>query len=299
MGAMTHPLPPEGPDEISAKIRASLSGLPPAAQKVARLILDDPDHVAGSSMSSLEKEIGVSGASIVRAAKALGYAGYPQLRLALAAASGRGAPPDVVTGGVRRDDATADIIAKLAHAEQQAIRETAAHLDPAVVEAAAGALARANRILSFGVGASGLVAADLQQKLTRAGFICHSPADLHLGMTEAALLGAPAVAVIVSDSGETREALAVLEVAAGAGAVTIALTGAETSSLARTADYPLIAAGSERGPRPGALSSRIGQLLVVDCLFVALTHQDFASSDAALTTTRAVITSHRNSRPHG
>lgn len=280
----------QDPDEISARIRAALPSLSPAAAKVARLILDDPDKVTRSTVLDLKETTGVSEATIVRAARSLGFAGYPQLRLALAAASGRRQPNhQVVTGNVSQSDAIDVVIAKLAEAEQQALRETAAHLDPDSIDQVTAAIARASRILSFGIGASGLVAADFQHKLTRAGFICSSPSDIHLAVTDATLLKDQDVALIVSHSGETHESLNVLDVAGDAGAVTVALTGSERSTLARKADYSLIAAGHERGLRPGALSSRIGQLFVVDCLFVSLTQKTFETTSASIQMTRETV----------
>src|SRR5699024_2457705 len=137
-----------------------------------------------------------------------------------------------------------------------------------------------SRQLCFGIDASGLVAADLQQKLSRAGFMCHSPVDNHLAMTHTALLGKSGVCVVVSRSGETCESLSVREVARSAGAVTVALTGSEQSSLARRADYSLVAAGHEQGLRPAALSSRIGQLFVIDCLFISVMQKTFEQTSS-------------------
>jgi len=150
----------------------------------------------------------------------------------------------------------------------------------------AGAIAHSHRVLCFGVGASGLVAADVQQKLSRAGLICHSPADNHLALTDAALLGPADVAIVVSHSGETAESLSVLQIARECGATTVGLTGSDQSALAKSATFVLIAAAHERGQRPGATVSRFGQLFVVDCLFVALTQRTFER------TSRSVVLTH-------
>lgn len=287
---------PEGPDEISARIRAKLPTLAPAAAKVARLILDQPDTVTKSTVLDVKGITGVSEATVVRTVRSLGFAGYPQLRLALAAASGRRPTAHVVTGDVSEDDPTEIVITKLAGSEQQAVRETAARLDPVALDGVTDAIARSSRVLCFGIGASGLVAADLQQKLSRAGFICHSPTDNHLALTDAALLGHSDVIMVVSHSGETPEAVSVLEVARRAGAVTVALTGSDRSALAQRATFSLIAAGHEQGLRPGALSSRIGQLFVVDCLFVSLTQKTFEETNASIVLTRETTARWRAAR---
>ncbi|GAA3109099.1 hypothetical protein ACFQES_12390 [Nonomuraea salmonea] len=52
----------------------------------------------------------------------------------------------------------------------------------------------------------------------------------------------------------------------------------------------LISAGRETEFRPGALASRISQLLVVDCVFVGVAQRTFDSSQEALESTRRAVT---------
>ncbi|WP_345409379.1 hypothetical protein [Nonomuraea salmonea] len=59
-------------------------------------MLEDPATVARSTITELSAASGTSEATIVRTARLLGFAGYPQLRLALAAAA---AQPDRLVPG--------------------------------------------------------------------------------------------------------------------------------------------------------------------------------------------------------
>ncbi|MGW2196222.1 RpiR family transcriptional regulator, partial [Streptosporangium sp. NPDC001682] len=61
------------------------------------------------------------------------------------------------------------------------------------------------------------------------------------------------------------------------------------SSLAELTDHVLVSAGRETVFRPGALASRISQLLIVDCIFVGIAQRTFETSDAALRATRDAI----------
>ncbi|GHE44675.1 RpiR family transcriptional regulator [Streptosporangium violaceochromogenes] len=272
-----------------ATVRAVLPSLTPAAQAIARLILDDPGLVARSTITEFSAASGTSEATIVRTARALGFAGYSQLRFALAAAVARATPERLVPGDLAPDDPLTDVIAKVARAESEALADTAAQLDPdrlgAVVEAVAGA----RRIDVYGVGASGLVAADMEQKLMRIGRPCHSFTDAHLALTSAALVRSGDVVVGVSCTGETPDVLAPVEVARKAGATTVAITNNPRSSLAELADHVLVSAGRETAFRPGALASRISQLLIVDCIFVGTAQRTFDTSDAALRATRDAL----------
>ncbi|MEV7014006.1 MurR/RpiR family transcriptional regulator [Streptosporangium sp. NPDC051022] len=281
----------DGPTPVNlvATVRAVLPSLTPAAQAIARLILDDPAMVARSTITEFSAVSGTSEATIVRTARALGFAGYSQLRFALAAAVARETPERLVPGDLAPDDPLTAVIAKVTRAESEALADTAAQLHPdrlgAVVEAVAGA----RRVDVYGVGASGLVAADMAQKLMRIGLSSRSFADAHLALTSAALVRPGDVAVGVSCTGETPDVLAPIGVARKAGATTIAITNNPRSSLAELAGHVLVSAGRETAFRPGALASRISQLLIVDCIFVGIAQRTFDSSDAALRATRDAL----------
>ncbi|MGW4420767.1 MurR/RpiR family transcriptional regulator [Streptosporangium sp. NPDC004631] len=277
------------PVNLVATVRAILPSLTPAAQGIARLILDDPALVARSTITEFSAAAGTSEATIVRTARALGFAGYSQLRFALAGAVARQAPERLVPGDLGPDDPLTDVIAKVARAESEALADTAAQLNPdrlgLVVEAVAGA----RRVDVYGVGASGLVAGDMAQKLMRIGLPGHSFTDAHLALTSAALVRPGDVAVGVSCTGETPDVLAPMGVARKAGAITVAITNNPRSALADLADHVLVSAGRETAFRPGALASRISQLLIVDCIFVGVAQRTFETSEAALRATRDAL----------
>jgi DNA-binding MurR/RpiR family transcriptional regulator len=274
---------------LVATVRAVLPSLTPAGRSIARLILDDPAMVARSTITELGAASGTSEATIVRTARALGFSGYSQLRLALAAASARVEPERLVPGDLAPDDPLAEVIAKVTRAESDALADTAAQLSPERLGAVVEALAGARRVNVYGVGASGLVAADMAQKLLRIGVASHPFADVHLALTGAALAGPGDVWVGVSCTGETPDAVEPMRIAGEAGATTVAITNNPRSSLAEVADHVLVSAGRETKFRPGALASRISQLLIVDCIFVGVAQRTFDASDAALRATRGAL----------
>ncbi|GAA3135177.1 MurR/RpiR family transcriptional regulator [Planomonospora alba] len=277
------------PASLVATVRAVLPSLTPAAQAIARLILDDPGTVARSTITELSAASGTSEATIVRTARTLGFAGYSQLRLALAAAVASQAPERLVPGDLGPDDPLTDVIAKVTRAESEALADTAAQLSPAVLDAVVTAVAGARRVDVYGVGASGLVAADMAQKLMRIGLSAHAFTDAHLALTGAALARPGDVAFGISCTGETPDVLSPLLVARKGGAATVAITNNPRSSLAGLADHVLVSAGRETAFRPGALASRISQLLLVDCVFVGVAQRTFTTSDAALRATREAL----------
>ncbi len=275
--------PAEPATDVLVTIRALLPSLARVEQRVAQQVLADPFGTAMQSISELAAACGTSATTVVRFCRAVGLRGYPELRIALAAAAAQtdragGEPsPEIIL-----DDDPATIAAKIAHADARAVTDTAKHLDIETLVRVVGILADARRIDIYGVGASGYVALDLQQKLQRIGKPAFAWPDPHMAITSAALLGPGDVAVALSHTGTTADTIDALREAGSNGAQTAAITNYPRSPIASAADYVLLTAARETAFRSGAMTSRIAQLTVVDCLFVVLAQHDLPTSTQAL-----------------
>jgi DNA-binding MurR/RpiR family transcriptional regulator len=277
---------------VLVRLRALLPTFPLAERRVAEAVLDDPAGAAAMTINALARAGDTSVATVQRFCRALGFDGYPGLRLALAAEAGRALREDgqrEVSGDIRPGEDLATIVEKIAFADARAVEDTARHLDLDVVGAAVDALARARRIDLYGVGASAFVALDFQQKLHRIGRVAFAWPDPHIALTSAALLSAKDVAVGVSHTGTTRDTVEALEEAKRQGATTIALTNFPRSPLATVADLVVVTAARETTFRSGAMASRLAQLTVVDVLFVAVAARSFARTQRALQRTRQAV----------
>jgi len=275
------PAPPK-PADLAARIRAVLPGLTPAETRVALIVEADPAGVAALTVTQLADRAATSAATVVRAARSLGFAGYPQLRLALAAHSGSLRRDDGVPLGadITETDPAAVVLAKLAAFESEQIRATAELVDPATLDRVIAAIRTARRIDVYGIGASGLVAQDLMQKLSRIALDCRAHTEHDAAMVSACLLGPGDLAIGISHSGENDGTVKPLTLARQVGATTAAITGATRSALARQAEHVLVTAGREFGFRSAAMASRTGQLLVVDGLFIGVAKSLPAAHDA-------------------
>lgn len=281
-------------------VRGALPNLRPAEQRVAELVLADPAGVSESSITAVARRCQTSETTVLRFCRAIGLAGYPELRIALARAalweeSGQ-APGHPTTGQIDPGDSLADVVAKITHADECAIADTAAALDLGMLEQAVAAVAGARRVDIYGIAASGLVGADLHQKLHRIGRISFVWSDPHLALTSAAVLEAADVAVGISHTGTTVDTLDALRVAQTRGATTIAITNFAGSPIAAHADVLLTTAARETTFRSGAMSSRIAQLAVVDCLFAGVAQRSYDQAITALESTHAVVRSRHNER---
>ncbi|MGA5564957.1 MurR/RpiR family transcriptional regulator [Streptomyces platensis] len=294
----TRPAPaPPVPAALAAKVRTLAPTMTRSMQRVAETVASDPAGCAALTVTGLAERTGTSEATVVRTSRLLGYPGYRDLRLALAALAAQqaagGAP--AVTADIAVDDSLVDVVAKLAQEEQQCLADTAAALDVTQLEAAVAALAGARRIDVYGIGASNLVGQDLVQKLLRIGLIAHAHADPHLAVTNAVQMRTGDVAIAITHSGRTTDVIEPLRVAFDHGATTIAITGRPDGEIASYADHILTTSTARESElRPAAMSSRTSQLLVVDCLFIGVAQRTYETAAPALSASYEAL-AHRHS----
>ncbi|WP_432476678.1 MurR/RpiR family transcriptional regulator [Nocardioides sp. GXQ0305] len=285
----------------TVRIRALLPSLAPAERRVAERVLADPAAAAASTITSLAHECATSETTVIRFCRAVGFTGYPGLRLALAAEQGRSGAGDArdLAGDIVADDDLDKVVGKIAFADARAVEETAEQLDLDALHAVIEALVTAPRVDVYGVGASGFVALDFQQKLHRIGRVAFAWTDPHIALTSAALLTPGDVAVAISHSGATQDTIDALQLARGTGATTVAVTNFPRSPLAALGDHVLTTAARETTFRSGATASRLAQLTVVDCVFVGLAQRTYESSQRALELTHDAVADRRVGRKAG
>jgi DNA-binding MurR/RpiR family transcriptional regulator len=291
-------VPSSDPDRgVLISIRAALPNLRPAERRVAEAVLEDPAGVAGRSISVLAAQCRTSGATVLRFCRAIGYAHYPDVRIALARETGREEADNgsgvALTGDISPTDSLEEIVAKITYSDARAIEDTAATLDLAALSRAIVAVATAERVDIYGIGASGFVAQDLHQKLHRIGLVSSVWPDPHAALTSAALLGPRDVAIAISHTGTTIDTIEALRLAADGGATTIAITNFGRSPLTDHARHVLTTAARETTYRSGAMASRIAQLAVIDCLFVGVAQRSYDRTMDALKRTYAAVQSRR------
>ncbi len=285
----------------TVRIRALVPSLAPAERRVAERVLADPAGVAASTISSLARACGTSETTVIRFCRAVGFTGYPALRLSLAAENGRSEAGDSrqLSGDIAADDDLDKVVAKIAFADARAVEETAEQLDLDALHAVIDALVAAPRVDVYGVAASGFVALDFQQKLHRIGRVAFAWTDPHIALTSAALLTPGDVAVAISHSGATQDTLDALALAQRSGATTVALTNFPRSPLAELGDHVLTTAARETTFRSGATASRLAQLTVVDCVFVGVAQRTFETTQRALEVTHDAVVGRRVGRKAG
>jgi len=279
-------------NNVLLKIRDMKESLTPVERMVAEYILASPEEIPHLSIKSLARFSRTSDASVLRFCKTMGYGGYRSFIVSISAALGsqdeeqRDQYSDIQPG-----DELDVIISNVSRNNVKSIEDTLSILDRGEVARAVKALRETNRIVFFGVGASGLVCQDGEQKFSRINKMCHAYIDGHSQLTAATLLGRGDVAFFVSNSGDTVEILESLDIALKNGATAIALTKFGKSELADRSDIVLTFSSPEVTMRSGAMGSRIAMLTVIDMLYAGVASAEYATIKKYLLKTHNILAS--------
>lgn len=258
------------------RVRASIPALPPAEQRVAKLLLLDPRSFASLPVTELADRSHVSKPTVVRFCRSVGYDGLADFKRKLAGTVNEGVP--FVHRAVDEDDKSADIIVKVIDNAVSALlkyrNDAAGHAFERAIVALTEAGRSGRRIEFYGVGNSGIVALDAQHKFFRLGVHAAAVSDGHVQVMSATMLQPGDCVVIISNSGQSRDLLDATEIARRKGATTIVVT-ASGSPLAAMgqggANQILLAVDHpEDYDRYSPMVSRLLHLTVIDILTTAV-----------------------------
>lgn len=237
--------------------------------KVIALLVSDPLFVGTSTTAQVAARAGVSAPSVVRAARAIGFDGFADLKLEIARARGSAdffAPPRTLDAGAD----TEAVIESITRSGADALTALRGALDPGDVRRAVEAIRDCGQLLSYGAGPSATVAADAVFRMRAMGVRTAGIVDHESAMIAARLMAPGDVSVIVSSTGRTATTLAVADAASAAGATVVAITNHHATALTDLADIVLVTGGAPLSAQLAASESRLAQLTVVDVLVTAL-----------------------------
>ncbi|NMG76902.1 transcriptional regulator HexR [Aromatoleum diolicum] len=249
------------------RIEASFGDLRKSERAVADFVLAQPNEVLSISIAELAYRVGVSQPTVARFVNALGFTGFKDFKLRLAQSLASGVP--YVHRDVGPDDSLEEVAPKVFNRTIGALMSVRNQLDAVRLGRAVEIITRAGRMEFYGVGNSGIVAADAQHKFFRFGIPAVAYSDPHIQGMAATLLEEGDVVVAISASGRTPEVIRSCELAREVGAEVIAIT-ASGSPLARIASVVLAADVPEDPDLYAPMTSRIAHLAIIDVLSVSV-----------------------------
>jgi len=273
--------------EISSK----LPYMAPAMRQIAEFVLKDPERIRIMTITELASAAAVADSTVSRFVREMGLDSYRALRLGVAEATfvnraGDGQERQFVYEGISRDEPADSIIGKVERSSQEALRQTALRVNPEAVAGAVELIERAEVIVFFGMGLSCVAAEAGVMRFTRAGKKCLLFRDQSIQVMSATVLNASDVVIGISDSGQTTAVVEGMRLARAHGAATIGITSAEGSPLVGNADVALFTSTVPGGGLYGeSVTSKWGQLLVIDALYAAYASRHFDETLAHLAET--------------
>jgi RpiR family transcriptional regulator, carbohydrate utilization regulator len=261
------PKPSLAAQNIIEVVQQALPDLRKSERKVAERLLEDPQRILNATLAETSKFADVSEPTVIRFCVAIGCSGYQEFKLRLAHSLALGASP--TQSALETEDSGPDLIEKIFGYTLSGLDWARTHLDPKAIGAAIDCLAHANSIEFFGLGASGIVALDAQQKFPLFGVPCGAPTDTHQQIMTATMMRLGDVAVVISNTGRTVAIIEVAQAASRAGAKVIAITGA-LSPLLDHCDIGIVVETIDNSNLYTPTISRIAALVVIDILSVAV-----------------------------
>lgn len=277
--------------QCMAKIRSYYARLSAKEKKVADYILQNPEKIIHITINELAEDLHVADATVFRFCKRIGFKGYQAMKIALASEIME--PIHQIHEEITDQDDEKTITKKIFQSNIQTLENTLHLLNENSLHQAVSILLQAAKVEFYGVGGSMVIAMDAYHKFIRTGIKAFSFVDSHFQLMSASQLSEGDVAVVISHSGTNKDTINILKTAKKNGAKTIGITGYPKSFIGQNVDVALFTSSEETDYRSEALSSRIGQLSIMDALYVNIMVLNKYNANTALDKIRDSISETR------
>jgi RpiR family murPQ operon transcriptional repressor len=250
-----------------------------AEKGVIQYLLREPENAVKCNVHQLAKISFSSPSTIIRLCRKLGFQGYKDFHKSLIyEVALRKSANEEKKKEIEKEDSLETIVEKVTYKNISSLENTRKLIDIQTLEACVDLICNCKTICLFGIGSSLLVAKDAYLKFLRINKPCLISEDWHAQLLQARNITHEDLAIAISYSGLTEEVLKCVNTVKQKGTPVIAITRFEDTPLSRLADYNLSVAATEFIFRSGAMSSRIGQLNIIDILYTAYINRQYESS---------------------
>lgn len=217
-------------------------------RKSERIVADFLRQNSGTlldlSITELGRNLGVSEATISRVSRALGYEGYPDLKLSVAEGSRPKSAYANIPVEIDESNSLIRTSGKLVSLLVSGLQGTQRMLDAHRLEQAVEALHKARKIVFVGVGGGAAICDEAAHMFLKAGFDAASYRDSYTQTIIAAQLQPGDVMVGISHTGTTATVADAMLLARKNGATAIAITSNAQSDVANAGSVCLTTWGS-------------------------------------------------------
>ena len=262
---------------------------------VADYILKHPHRRLHMSITELAVTLGVSEATVSRFTRALGYTGYPEMKLAMASETGAAHRYINIPSAMKETDSLIEISRKLHGALNSGIGGTRENIDFADIQQSVSHVLHARQVVFFGVGGAAAVCDEAAHLLLKSGIQATSYRDGYTQLVQATTVNENCTVFGISHTGTTGTVRRALVLAKQRGAKTIAITGNAQSDVAQAADCSLVTWKSDALDVPlygDFLEGRVCQLYIIYLIYLGVLFQSSGTAQACLDATAKSLKEH-------
>jgi Transcriptional regulators len=256
--------------EFINRIYSHLGKFSKSEKKIVDLVINDPQFVINATISQLAGRAEISEASVSRFCKRIGLNGFHHLKVMLAQSS---VVSDESHKGIslNSEDKTLE---KLMDDKKDEIQATLEGLDPTTIEQIIRVIKDARVIQIMAEGNTYPVALDACFKFNQIGRLAFTASSWEVAMGQTLNLTDTDVMMVISNSGESRQLMQLIDVAKKNGVKVLALTNNSSSPIATLADYNVVTASRGTIFMSEYFFSRVSAVTAVEALFMLLIADD-------------------------
>lgn len=272
-------------------ILSKYNSLNKAEQRVARIVQENPRDIVKLTIKELAHLGDTSEATVFRFCDKLGFKGYSEFKINLAMEIVE--PVKELHADINKEDDTYVVAQKMLSSYVNSAKNTIDNNDTKVIDEVVETLLEANALYFFGMGGSYSIADDSRHKFVRFNQNSFAESDPHWQTLLISTAKKGDVCILFSNSGSNKDLIELLPYLKDRGVISVGITNSDSSPLAQTVDYHLIA--YEEGAKfvTEAMESRQTTMLLMDILFVSASLKKMKHVEASLLEIRKGIAKRR------
>lgn len=252
-------------------VKEAYTALSNSEKQVADFVLDCADETVNFTVANLAKQAQVSEPTVIRFCRKLNFTGYQEFKIALAKGSAHTDDTlKVIHEEVRPQDSLQEISGKVINSHILAMQQTFSMISYEKLEQFIRLIQQAGHLDFFGLGGSGTVAIDVENKFIRTGINTRCCIDSHIQLMWTALRGEGDVIVIFSNSGMTKHFAKIMDIARKNGVKLVLITSGNNTVLTKLADITFQIHAKETSYKKEPSSARIAMLAIMDVVVTAI-----------------------------
>lgn len=252
-------------------IQETYDTLSNSEKQVADFVLEHADETVNLTVASLSRKVQVSEPTVIRFCRKLNFGGYQDFKIALARGSVYTEETlKIIHEEVKPLDSLEEISEKVMNSHTIAMQQTFSMMNYQKLRQFLQLVQSAEHLDFFGLGGSGTVAIDVENKFIRTGINTRCCIDSHIQLMWTALRREQDVIVIFSNFGATRHFADVMRLARRNNTKLVLITSGKNTALTKLADLTFRIHAKETSYKKEPSSARIAMLAIMDVIVTAI-----------------------------